>query len=273
VVVQFDGTTPTGVRLTDGYGGAWILRFEDVEIFADSTAVNDVGILVEQISVVGAFILDLNGCTINGSATNVLSKGVRMVNDSLSLSSYHCEYVVDCVAMEGVGFLKGEFIQGSSNSVTSLVDLDSAWTGGLVMSLCQRNGATNFLKDNRTGGYGTITGFDHPQLVIGKDSQSIYSENTAKAWCVFDGTDSDPITPSNSFNVSSVTKTATGNYRVNLTRPLANSNAVMFASSNTATDSTHVATNIAGVSTFDVRHYVAGVLTDANEIKAIVFGV
>ena len=46
----------------------------------------------------------------------------------------------------------------------------------------------------------------------------------AKAWVNFDGTLATPITPRASFNVSSVTKNATGDYTVNFTTNFADEN-------------------------------------------------
>jgi len=44
------------------------------------------------------------------------------------------------------------------------------------------------------------------------------------AWVNFDGTASTPITPRASYNVSSVTKNATGDYTINFTTAMANAN-------------------------------------------------
>jgi len=48
--------------------------------------------------------------------------------------------------------------------------------------------------------------------------------NYVKAWCLFDGTSAGPITPTAGFNISSITKNATGDYTVNFTSALADAN-------------------------------------------------
>lgn len=56
--------------------------------------------------------------------------------------------------------------------------------------------------------------------------------NTARAWVNFDGNLSSPITPRNAFNVSSITKIATGVYRINFIVPMLNANYVTVGSFN-----------------------------------------
>lgn len=46
------------------------------------------------------------------------------------------------------------------------------------------------------------------------------SAQIAKAWGHFNGTLAGPITPTASYNVSSITKTGTGNYNINFTTPM-----------------------------------------------------
>ena len=45
-----------------------------------------------------------------------------------------------------------------------------------------------------------------------------------KAWCRFDGTAADPITPDADVNVTDVTDNGTGDYTINFTTALANAN-------------------------------------------------
>ena len=60
----------------------------------------------------------------------------------------------------------------------------------------------------------------------------------ALAWVNFDGTSASPITPRANYNVSSVTKNATGDYTLNFTNALTDANFVLVGnclSSNTGT--------------------------------------
>lgn len=168
VVVQWDGTTPSGLRYTDGYGGAWLLPIWECEFFGDSTAANDVGILIEQVSLVGGFALDLRATTINGSVTNPLSIGIRMVNDSAFISHYHVEYVVDAISMEGAGHLTADHVTGSSNGTTNLVNIGASADSRISCRNLFPNGATGSSVVNNVSGRnvlasdGVVTSYEFP---------------------------------------------------------------------------------------------------------------
>ena len=170
VVIQYDGTTPTGLLIDDGFGGAAYLRLQDIEIFSDSTAVNDIAIDCQQISGVGGFVLDIRGATITGSATNVLSKCVRMANDSLVIKGFHTEYSVIGVSMEGSsGFLHADTLTGSTNSTTSLIDLGSSFGGSVKAHNIIPNGATGPTINNQVSNRdilasdGPIMDYEYPR--------------------------------------------------------------------------------------------------------------
>lgn len=151
-VVQYDGTTPSALLISNGYGGAQYLKLEDVEIFADSTAVNDIGIDVQQISAVGAFKVHLIGVTINGTVTNVLSKCIRLINDSLIVDGFHTEYSAIGVYAGGVGSISVNTMTGSFNSTGTLITLDAAFTGIVNARTLIPNGATGPTIDNNVTG-------------------------------------------------------------------------------------------------------------------------
>jgi hypothetical protein len=157
VVIQYNGTTPTALLLSNGYGGANYLRLEDVEIFADSTNATDIGIDCQQISSVGAFKLHLVGCTINGTATNVLSKCIRMVNDSLIVEGFHTEYSAIGISTEGVGTLDAGLMTGSFNSTGTLITLGASFTGAVNARCLIPNGATGPIIDNNVTGNDVIS--------------------------------------------------------------------------------------------------------------------
>ena len=58
--------------------------------------------------------------------------------------------------------------------------------------------------------------------VVTKDSSG--TSNTCRAWVNFNGTLTSPISPRASFNVSSITKNATGDYTVNFTSIISDAN-------------------------------------------------
>lgn len=152
VVIQYDGTTSTGFLYSDGFGGANYLRFDDVEIFANSTAANDIGIDIGQVSLVGAFKLHLLGITIIGDPINVLSKCVRMVNDTLIVQGFHTEYSAIGLSMEGAGSLDVSTATGSSNSTGTLITLGAGFTGSVNGRCLIPNGAAGPTIDNNITG-------------------------------------------------------------------------------------------------------------------------
>lgn len=152
VVIQFDGTTRYGYYYEQGYGGAAYLPMKDIEIFSNSTYVSAAGIRVAQISVVGGFLLSVDGATITGSATNPIPAGIVMDNDSLYAKGVHVEYCNSAVTLSGAGSASIESLTGSGNQVTDLVTLGSGFTGRLSLRNIIPNGATGqILKNNITG--------------------------------------------------------------------------------------------------------------------------
>jgi hypothetical protein len=172
VVVQFDGTTNYGVYMANGYGGAALCHFDQCEIFSNSSFATAAGILVDQISAVGAFLLQVTNTTIAGSATNILPSGIRMVNDSLTVDTYHGEYVTNMVSMSGVGGLSANAVSGSFNAVTSVIKLESGFTGRVSLNNVLPNGATNVVNDAATSRSlvasetGIVANFAYPQIAF-----------------------------------------------------------------------------------------------------------
>ena len=172
VVVQFDGTTNSGVYLTDGYGGASFCHFDQCEIFSDSTFATAAGILVDQISLVGGFMFNVTNTSITGSPTNTLPFGIKMVNDSLTVNTYHGEYVTNMISMDGIGGLSAVTVSGSVNAVTNIIKLESGFAGKLSLNNILPNGATNVVNDAATSRNivsietGIVSNYDYPQIAF-----------------------------------------------------------------------------------------------------------
>jgi hypothetical protein len=101
----------------------------------------------------------------------------------------------------------------------------------------------------------------------------------AKAWVNFNGTLASPITPRASYNVSSVTKTGTGDYTVNFpVGTFANANYVACVSfGDLSNNATACATNIGySISTTSIRIRNMAVTTvapqDGDQNYVVVFG-
>lgn len=73
---------------------------------------------------------------------------------------------------------------------------------------------------------------------VGNTAGYVNSRTNARAWCNFNGTLASPITPRAAYNVSSVTKNATGDYTLNFTTALADANYVPTCFGNRATAAT-----------------------------------
>jgi hypothetical protein len=151
VVVQFDGTTNYGVLISDGYGGAAMTSIVDCEVFSNSTFASAAGIQVNQISVIGGFVLTVRNCTISGTTTNVLPYGVRLANDSCDIAVYHGEYVTSMLSCNGVGAIRAASLTGSSSGTVNLVTMESTFTGKMALENLHPNGASGqIINDDAT---------------------------------------------------------------------------------------------------------------------------
>lgn len=153
VLIQFDGTTQTGFLYTDGYGGAALLKLQDVEIFSNSSYSTVRGIRVNSVSLVGGFVLMVDNSTLAGDAVNKMDIGIDMVNDSLIATGVHGENIDGSILlMQGAGCLSADTITGSSTAVNDLVALGSGFTGKMHLRNMIPNGATGFtVNDDVTG--------------------------------------------------------------------------------------------------------------------------
>lgn len=153
VLIQFDGTTQTGFLYTDGYGGAALLKLQDVEIFSNSSYSTVRGIRVNSVSLVGGFVLMVDNSTLAGDAVNKMDIGIDMVNDSLIATGVHGENIDGSILlMQGAGCLSADTITGSSTAVNDLVALGSGFTGKMHLRNMIPNGATGLtVNDDVTG--------------------------------------------------------------------------------------------------------------------------
>lgn len=152
VVIQYDGTTQNALLYTDGFGGAALLRLQDVEIFSDSTSASRHGIRVNQVSLVGGFVLMVENSTIAGSATNPLVHAINMVNDTLYAKGLHIENCSNGIISQGAGDVTVDTMTGSSTAVVDMISIGSGFTGKVNLRSIIPNGSTGFaFKNNVTG--------------------------------------------------------------------------------------------------------------------------
>lgn len=257
-----------GVSFQNGEGGAAVCLIEDSEIFG-STLGNVAGIEVNT-TLSSNFTLRVVNSTITGGGNaggaGEMPKGIHLKAGNLKVDTAHFEVCTSAIYVDGAGDVTLENVTGGGDTslVTNLVEIASTFTGALRMKGCRRNGATNLLKDNRTGGLGTITGYDADIYI--KSDQDV-GRGSIVASASIDGTGTPAVTKG--FGIASITDNGTGDYTVTLTRSAqAASDFAVFGSQNS---SGWVRCDLNGVNSVRIRTYNAsGTLTDQNEIKLLV---
>ena len=251
-----------GVYFQNGYGGAAVCKIEDCEFFGSSAGASPTAaIYVAQIKVAGAFVLSVTNTTIAGDAAVPITRGIHMVNDSLNARSVHFELCTTGIYLDGSGSHVLENITGLSN-VTNLVEIAATFTGNLKMTGCKRDGATNLLKDNRTGGLGTISVDTDVTISANRPAEL----GSLLAAGVFNGTGANGATALDKGFGVTVTKNGTGDYTLTLPANLGNANDMICLGSINAVGFVRCDAN--GISTYKILTYNASsVLTDQNQIK------
>lgn len=247
-----------GVRFQNGYGGAALCEIDQSEIFSSATAAATAGIRVDQISLIGSFMLRVTNTTIAGDATYPLPIGIDMVNDSLHAQNVHFEDCTSGIYINGAGHHVLIGVTGGPG-VTNVVEVASTFTGTLKLIGCHRAGATNLLKDNRSGGYGTVAA----DIDVDIRTLPTYGAGQVNSMGVFDGTS---INTTNCFGVASISRAAAGDYTITEQYSRNTAYAVVLASCNLASGT--VTVDLIGTSSYRLRTYNASnVLADSNEIK------
>ena len=251
-----------GLKIQNGYGGAATLNVRDCEIFGGTTA-GAIGIDLQQISSVGGFMLKVQDTTITGSTGKNLSKGINVVKDSLHVTDVHFELCDTAIYLDGVGNTVLIGVNGKSD-VTTLVEIASTWTGTLTMLGCYRNAATNFIKDNRASGYGTLA-YDDPNFFIDGRATPTPPVALGLPWSAgtFNGTAG---TLTTGIGVTSLTKNATGDYTITeaRNRPSATTCAPGASCNH---DDVNITTNVLGANTFQIKLRSGGVAVDASQVN------
>jgi hypothetical protein len=264
--------TTYGIKFQNGFGGADVCRIIDTEIFGGVVA-GSVGIdLTTPLGSVAGFRVHLDEVVFAGGA-NQLAAGISCKGNSITAQTAHSENCVTGFLLDGAGFITLIDCDGAGGtSITNtLVTIAPTFTGSLVMINCRRNGSTNFIVDNRSGGYGTIT-YDIPFFVLNPADPNVAAKGLpfASAWCVFDGTLAGTNAPTAGYNVVSVTRTGTGRYTILLQRPMLSGSASVNPCANTA-NATWSKT-LVGTTSVQIAQNVAGTATDSNEICVSIFG-
>lgn len=248
-------------------GGAALCQIDQSEIFG-STSDCVAGIRIDDSISTQSFQLRVTSTTLSGggAAATSMPKAIDLIKGSLFVKNCHVENCTTGIYVDGAGVVEIDGFTGASTAggVTNLVEIASTFTGTLKMRNCKRNGATNLVLDNRTDGFGTITGYDtdvfiRPEPEVGSGA--------IVASASIDGTGTPVVTKG--FGIASITDNGTGDYTLTLTRSAQTaSDFTVFGSQNS---SGWVRCDLNGVNSVRIRTYNAsGALTDQNEIKVLV---
>lgn len=209
-----------GLEYSSGFGGAAYVPLKDVEVFAGGLGTTPAaGIRINQVSLVGGFVLSVDGATIAGAPPGAatpyqLPVGISLVNDSFVGRGLHFEACADGVVSSGAGSVSIDTITGSSNGVVgTLVTLGSLWTGTLNVRNSLTNGAANHVKNNANGNLIPSSAGMQPQITYPDKCQS-----AAFGWVLFNASGisvgAQCTIIAKSSNISGVLKTAVGRFTV-----------------------------------------------------------
>ncbi|HVJ22996.1 MAG TPA: hypothetical protein VM756_03570, partial [Burkholderiales bacterium] len=159
-----------GVRFQSGLGGSALCEISGCEIFGSADGAS-AGIYADDtISLVAAMMIIVENTTIAGGtvAPSLQPYGIHMDGASLLAKNVHFEVLDSGIYLDGPGnhtiiLCNGA---GGDSAIETLIEIAATFSGTARIIGCMRNGATNFLIDNRVGGLGTITGRDPPFLLI-----------------------------------------------------------------------------------------------------------
>lgn len=265
LVEKFRGV---GVQLRGMDGGAAFCRIADSEIFGSPFGCV-AGIRLNDMLASQAFQLIISATTLAGGADKdgrSMPRAIDVVRGSLRLHGSHVENCVTGVYIDGAGDHLIEGFSGASaaGGVTNLVEIAPTFTGTLRIRNCCRNGALNLLKDNRSGGLGTIS-YD-TDVTIRNEPEAARGAIVASA-CV-DGTQSPPIP--RGFGISGVQRKGVGDYVAVLTRSGQSANDfAVFATTNQGVG--NVRCDLNGVNSVRIRCFdAASNPIDVNELKLLV---
>jgi hypothetical protein len=171
--------------------------------------------------------LDTNFTTIK-NAVNGLTNGASQINvASISATG----------TANSTTFLRGDGVWGTpsggggGNGTVTSVNVNGGSTGlttsggpvtgsgniTIAGTLVAANGGTGLTAVGTSGNVLTSNG-------TAWVSQAVSTPNGAKAWAVFNGTSSSPITAAASYNISSITKSGTGLYTLSFTSAMTDAN-------------------------------------------------
>jgi len=152
-------------------------------------------------------------------------------------------------------FTSGGAVYATSTSAltTGTLPVASGGTGAATLS------ANAVVLGNGTSAVQTVAPSTAGNVLTsnGTTWASTANSGAAKAWVNFDGTLSTPITPRGSLNVTSITKNGTGDYTINFTNALANTNYATLISIGPTAGTVADTATIRSYTTSGVRIYTA----------------
>ena len=138
---------------------------------------------------------------------------------------------------------------------------------------------TDYTPATITAGTGITVTNGAGSISIANTGGAVAATQLAKAWVNFDGTLTGTITPRASYNVSSVTKNATGDYKITFSTALADANYVVAGSANQGSNArlqafyiTPTTAMLAGSVSIGLGNPNNGALLDSSIVTAVFFG-
>lgn len=256
-----------GVQLRGMDGGAALCCLSDCEIFGSPLGCV-AGVRLQDMLAAQAFQLVISATTVAGGGgdNRSMPRAIDIVSGSLRLYASHVENCVTGVYIDGAGDHLIEGLSGAdaAGGVTNLVEIAPGFTGTLRIRNSVRNGAVNLLKDNRPGGFGTIS-YD-TDVTIRNEPETAQGAILASA--NIDGTRTPRITKG--FGIAAVQRKGVGDYVVVMTRSTQAANDFsVFATSNHGTG--NVRCDLTGVNSVRLRCFdAANNPVDVNELKLLV---
>ena len=217
VVVQYDGTEfqlVGGISGSSGGGDlSGAINFNQVSVAAATTS-NLMGANANSILLTGN-----SPITITSFGTSTQAGAVRFVTSTGSgahvltnSSSLICPGLANITVAQGDSWI----IVDEGSNIARIVEYTRAGTG-TTCTLVAGTSANNLVQLDGSGNLPAVNGSNLTNVIA-------TGTTSAKAWVYFNGTSSSPITPLGSYNVSSVTKNGTGDYTLNFTNAMSNSN-------------------------------------------------
>jgi hypothetical protein len=239
-LMGWNGANTYGVRVDSArvadsasqLGGQGIAYFENRDVtavgFASGTLTLTRAAGNLTVSLDGRYLTGNQTVTISGDASGsgTTAISLTLASTGVTAGSYGSSTVIPQITVDAKGRVTG----------LSNVSPSGTWGISITGSAAQLNGQAASYYENRDT---TAVSISAGTLTLSRSAGNLTTTLGGRtvAWCDFNGNFASSQTPNASFNVSSITKNATGDYTVNFSSALANANYVVAGSAQLDTPS------------------------------------